>query len=332
MTKRPTAPALRSLRDGGEPDALRRGFFDDVAEGLGRTHKTLPCKYLYDERGSALFEAICSLDEYYPTRVETALLAGHAAAVAAYAGAGATVIELGSGSSAKVRQLLDRLEAPAAYMPVDISREALEAGAASIAAGYPGLAVRPVVADYLCDDLPMPVPQTGGAGRILAFFPGSTIGNFTPDEARDFLTGLGARLGGDALLLVGVDLKKPRDILERAYNDAKGVTAAFNLNLLVRINRELGGTFDLGGFAHRAHYDETLGRVEMHLESLRPQIVRVGGRVFRFDAGETIHTEISCKYTRPEFARLAASAGWRSVRAWADADALFSLHLLTCVS
>lgn len=297
-------------------------FLADVTDGLSRARKTLPCKYFYDQRGSALFDTICELEEYYPTRTETAILRRHAGEFAGLAGPGAAVVELGSGSSVKVRILLDALEDPAAYVPVDISREHLLASAARLAGDYPGLTVVPVAADYVQG---FPLPPVAAPERTLAFFPGSTIGNFEPAEAKAFLGRLARRLGVGSRLLIGVDLKKRRDVLEAAYNDARGVTAAFNLNLLARINRELGGTFDLDGFAHRAFYNETCGRIEMHLVSRRAQTAAVGGRTFRFAEGETIHTENSCKYSLPEFGRLAAGAGWRAVRTWTDEAALFGL-------
>ncbi|HYD68573.1 L-histidine N(alpha)-methyltransferase [Azospirillum sp.] len=314
------------MMDGAVPHpVLADGFLADVVEGLSRPRKTLPSKYFYDARGSALFDAICDLEEYYPTRTETALLARRAAGIAAFAGPDAALVELGSGSSVKVRLLLDALDRPALYVPVDISREHLLAAAARLAGDYPALTVVPVAADYV-QGFALPcslVPE-----RTLAFFPGSTIGNFTPDEAAAFLARLGRRLGRGSRLIIGVDLKKRRDILEAAYDDAQGVTAAFNLNLLARINRELGGTFELDGFRHRAFYDEALGRIEMHLESVRPQTATAGGHRFQFERGETIHTEISCKYTVSEFQNLAAGAGWRALEAWTDDAQLFSIHAL----
>lgn len=297
-------------------------FLADVLDGLSRPCKALPCKYFYDREGSALFDAICELEEYYPTRTETAILRRHAAGIAALAGPRTAVVELGSGSSVKVRLLLDALEAPAAYVPVDISREHLLAAAARLAADYPGLTVVPVAADYVQG---FPLPPVAPPERTLAFFPGSTIGNFDPFDAAAFLGRLARRLGRGGRLLVGVDLKKRREVLEAAYDDARGVTAAFNLNLLARINRELGGSFDLDGFAHRAFYDADLGRIEMHLVSCRAQTASVAGRRFRFAEGESIHTENSWKYTLPEFAQLAAGAGWTTVRSWTDEGALFGV-------
>ncbi|MGQ9368107.1 L-histidine N(alpha)-methyltransferase [Azospirillum sp. ST 5-10] len=310
--------------DGFVP-APAAGFLSDVLDGLARPHKALPSKYFYDRRGSALFDAICELEEYYPTRTEMALLRRHAADVAAFAGPAATVVELGSGSSVKVRLLLDALEAPAAYVPVDISHDHMVAAAARLAEDYPGLAVTPVTADYAAG---FTLPGGVAPQRTLAFFPGSTIGNFTPPEAGAFLERLGRRLGAGSRLVIGVDRRKDRAVLEAAYDDARGVTAAFNLNLLARINRELDGTFDLDGFAHRAVYDEERGRIEMHLVSRRAQTATVAGQPVRFAAGESILTEISCKYAVHEFRALAEAAGWRTCCVWTDAQALFAVYAL----
>lgn len=299
------------------------GFLEDVFAGLSAPRKSLPCKYFYDREGSALFDAICALDEYYPTRTETALLRARAAEIAGLAGRSAALIELGSGSSVKVRLLLDALDRPALYIPVDISREHLMISAARLAGDYPAVTVVPVAADYVQG---FALPAGVAAERSVVFFPGSTIGNFRPGEAIGFLHGLGARLGRGVRLLVGVDLRKDKAVLEAAYDDARGITAAFNLNLLARINRELDGTFDLARFAHRALYNDLRGRIEMHLVSLADQTVRVGGRAFRFRRGETIHTENSYKYSVGGFRRLAARAGWQAERSWTDPKGLFSLH------
>jgi dimethylhistidine N-methyltransferase len=324
MLKDATAP--RPVTVAQSVVRLDAGFLEDVLDGLGQAEKTLPAKYFYDERGSRLFDEICELEEYYPTRTETSLLARHAGAIAEQVGKGVTLLELGSGSSTKVRHLLDRLDEPAAYVPVDISKEHLEASAARLAADYPGLKVKPVFADYVQG---FPLNVEGGPERTLAFFPGSTIGNFYPAEAHTFLARLGRRLGAGSRLLIGVDLKKSRSRLEAAYNDAAGVTAAFNLNLLERINRELDGTFDLDGFTHVAFYNEELGRIEMHLESLHNQTVLVAGVPFRFEAGETIHTENSYKFSVDDFRKLARDAGWSADITWTDDENLFSIHLLS---
>lgn len=314
-------PGALDLEDlGPRPDDFRAA----VWAGLSGTRKAIPCRFLYDERGSQLFDLICELPEYYPTRTETSILARHAHEIAEAAGAGVQLVELGSGASVKVRLLLDALERPSAYVPIDISAEHLAAAAARIRADYPGLPVQAVCADYAeAFDLPEP-----GTGRRLAFYPGSTIGNMPPLEARDFLALWARRLGHGAQMLVGVDLRKDKAVLERAYDDSQGVTAAFSLNLLARVNRELGADFDLDAFRHEARYDALRGRVEIHLRSLKDQTVRVGERSFDFRKGERIHVEDSWKYSLEDFRRLAVSAGYRSRRLWTDADDLFSVHLL----
>jgi dimethylhistidine N-methyltransferase len=300
------------------------GFLEDVLHGLSCPRKWLPCKYLYDAEGSRLFDRICTLEEYYPTRTEQAILAERRHEIARLAGPGAALVELGSGSSLKVRTLLDAMDAPAAYVPIDISRDHLLAAAADLAADHPGLSVVPVCADYT---RPFPLPQAA-AGAKLGFFPGSTIGNFDPPDAKDFLAGVAGTLGKGAGLVLGVDLKKDPARLRPAYDDAEGVTAAFNLNLLRRINRELGGTFDLAGFVHEARWNEDASRIEMHLVSRAAQTVRIGGQAFDFGEGESIHTENSHKYSLDAFRALAQAAGWRPVEAWTDAAGLFSVHYL----
>lgn len=302
-------------------------FKSAVVAGLGGTPKTLPCKFFYDKAGSELFDRICELEEYYPTRTELGLLADHGAEVAALSGEACHVIEFGSGSGVKSRLLLDSLDQPAAYTAIDISRQHLLDAAGEVAAAFPGVAVEAICADYTRDP---PIRSEVGdrEGIRVGFFPGSTIGNFTPVEAAAFLRHAARTLGSGALMLVGVDLKKDEDVLVAAYNDREGVTAAFNENLLVRINRELDGDFDLASFDHEAVYNGGLGRIEMHLVSARSQTVRVDGHGFDFRAGETIHTENSYKFTMEEFRRLADSSGYRTVRAWTDAAGMFSLHFL----
>ncbi len=321
-------PAVPPLHPPPTPEAPSRGandFLADVLNGLGGSPKTLPCKYFYDARGSRLFDRICALEEYYPTRVETALLTEHADRIAAAAGPRATLVEFGGGSCAKVGILLDALECPRAYVPIDISYDHMAAAAARLAAAYPALEVRPVPADYTrLADLPPDLRGTGCTG----FFPGSTIGNFTPRDAQAFLGDMRLWLGANGRFLVGVDLKKPAPVLHAAYNDAAGITAAFNLNLLRRVNRETGADFILDNFEHEARYNEIEGRIEMHLISREAQRITVAGRVFRFTAGETIHTENSYKYTVGEFHALAARAGWSVEAWWTDRDELFSVHLL----
>ncbi len=306
------------------PPAAAEAFGADVLSGLARPQKSLPSKYFYDARGSDLFEQICELPEYYPTRTEIGLLHAHAADIATAAGRRAALIEFGSGASSKVRKLLDALDRPQAYVPVDISGDHLHNGAAAIAADYPGLSVLPVHADFT---RPFALPETGAATK-LGFFPGSTIGNFTPSAALRFLIDARQSLGPGSCFLIGVDLKKDPAILHAAYNDRAGVTAAFNLNLLRRINRELGGDFDVDAFAHRATYNSDRGAVEMHLVSRRTQRADVLGQSFDFAVGETIHTEDSHKYTTAEFQDLARGAGWHARYVWCDPNDLFSLHFL----
>ena len=306
-------------------------FRDAALSGLTRRAKSLPCRFLYDERGSALFEEICELPEYYLTRTETAILADAAAEIADLAGRHAQLIEFGSGSSRKVRLLLDALMEPAAYVAIDISREPLRRAAEEVAAEFPRVPVVAICADYL-QPLRLPPLPARGEGRRLGFFPGSTIGNFTLEDAVDFLAGCRRVVGRDGAMLIGVDLKKDYELLDAAYNDRAGVTAAFNLNLLERMNRELNADFRLDRFAHEAFYNAARGRIEIYIRSLADQIVTVAGRAIRFAAGERIHTEDSCKYTVAEFQRLAAHAGFRPERCWTDAGELFSVHLLEAVT
>jgi len=299
-------------------------FRADVTAGLSKPQKTLPCKYFYDARGSELFDEICELPEYYPTRTETAILDESIDEIGAIVPAGAALIEYGSGSSTKTRLLLDHLEGLGAYVPVDICASHLLRSAWQLKAHYPRLTVRPVCADFT---QPFRVPRLDGRPRVL-FFPGSTIGNFGPADAIALLTSMAdiARSGGG--LLIGVDLLKPREVLVPAYDDAAGVTAAFNLNLLERINRELDGTFDLDAFEHRAIFNADDSRIEMHLVSLEEQVVEIGNVPFRFSAGETIHTENSYKYSREAFEGLANRAGWRVEHVWTDERSYFGVQYL----
>jgi dimethylhistidine N-methyltransferase len=301
-------------------------FLADVLSGLARTPKALPPKYFYDARGCELFEAICDLDEYYPTRTEMAIMRRDAPEMAACLGPGSVLIEFGSGTSRKTRVLIDALQPPA-YVPIDIAGETVQASGRALAHEYPGMAVTAVCADY-SRPLSLAGIDLPGTCRRAVYFPGSTIGNFTPSEARNFMREVAGLAGGGGALLVGVDLKKAPALLNAAYDDARGITAAFNLNVIARINRELGADFDVDGFRHRAFYDEAMGRIEMHLVSVREQFVAVGGRRFRFAAGETIHTENSCKYSVQEFQALAREAGFEPVRVWTDPAMLFSVHYL----
>ncbi len=322
----PRPTAVHDPQGVSSPRAARR-FRADVLRGLRRPHKRLPCKYFYDEAGSHLFDRICELPEYYPTRTELAILGRHAPAMAGRLGPGCAVIEYGSGSGNKTRRLLDALERPAAYLPVDLAREHLTASARALAAAYPGLAVRPVCADFT---RPFALPQDlPAAARRVVYFPGSTIGNFGPRAARRLLHGMARLVGPAGAALIGVDLKKDPRVLEAAYDDAAGVTAAFNRNLLVRINRELGGDFRPERFDHHALYDPTYGRVEMHLISRRRQVVKVAGERVEFAEGEAIRTECSYKYTVRGFQALAAEAGLRAQQVWTDAGRQFSVQYLT---
>jgi L-histidine N-alpha-methyltransferase len=317
---------LGPLHDYVEVAHTNDDFLACVLDGLAQPQKRIPSKFFYDEEGSRIFDAICDLPEYYPTRTEIALLRDRAGDIAALIGPHATLVEFGAGSTQKVGFLLDALRDPAAYVPVDISGDHLFASAKLLAAKYPGLTVIPVCADYT---RPFDLPAIDGEAARAGFFPGSTIGNFTRDQAVGFLRTVAGDLGPGSGLLIGVDLRKEPAILHAAYNDAAGVTAAFNLNLLTRINRELGADFDLDAFDHEARWCDGPGRIEMHLVSGADQTVHVGGHAFRFAAGETIHTEDSHKYTVDGFRTLAAEAGWSSKAVWTDADTLFSIHFLT---
>lgn len=305
----------------------RDTFMDDVIEGLSRPRKELSCKYFYDERGSALFDEICDLEAYYPTRTELGIMRECSRQMAEQVGPEALLVEYGSGSSRKTHHLLDVLEDPVAYVPLDISGEHLRRSAQAISDAYPALEVLPFCADYTQPfELPAPArkPQ-----RTVVYFPGSTIGNFHPHEAVEFMSRIGDVIGSGGGLLIGVDLHKDTATLERAYDDDLGVTAEFNKNLLARINRELGGTFALQRFRHRARYDERQRRIEMRLESLQDQIVRVAHRQFTFRAGESIVTEYSYKYTRENFAALARDAGLAVERVWTDERDRFSVQMLS---
>ncbi|HUR88346.1 MAG TPA: L-histidine N(alpha)-methyltransferase [Ramlibacter sp.] len=282
-------------------------------------------KWFYDERGSQLFDAICDLPEYYPTRTELSILTRHAQEIASQMGPRAEIVEFGAGSLKKVRLLLDAMDRPARYLPIDISGEHLARCAAELQRGYPALDVQPVVADYTRRLLlPAPVPH---AGKRVGFFPGSTIGNFTPEEALHFFVVAGQVLRGGALLL-GADLVKDPDVLHAAYNDAQGVTAQFNLNVLARANRELGTGFDLSKFWHSAFYNAPRSRIEMHLASRERQEVAWGSDTFGFDEGETIHTENSYKFTVEGLHAMAIDAGFRPGPVWTDPERLFSVHWL----
>lgn len=307
--------------------APRGSFAHDVASGLSRRPKTLPCQYFYDARGSELFEEITRLPEYYPTVVEMGILRSCTPVFAqSVAAEGVVLVEFGSGSSAKTEVLLETLPGIDCYIPIDVSVSALDAAATRLAERFPRLDIRPMVGDFT-RTIAIPA-DVAGLARI-GFFPGSTIGNFAPDEAMTLLAAFRSTLSPGGRLLIGVDLKKDPAVLIPAYDDAAGVTAAFNLNLLMRINRELGGNFDLARFRHLALYDERKGRIEMHLESACDQVVTVAGQSYRFRAGETIHTENSHKFTIEEFRALARTAGWHPRHVWTDTRAYFSVHDLS---
>jgi dimethylhistidine N-methyltransferase len=311
--------ALRVQRLSG----TAKDFAADVITGLTAKPKYLPPKYFYDLTGSGLFDRITGLPEYYPTRSELGLLTKHAPEIASLFPQGSALVEFGSGSSRKARILLRAAVSVEAYVPVDISGDFLREDAAALRRDLPHLSIIPVVADFTAmTELPAEIAAKPRAG----FFPGSTIGNFEPHEACAFLRRAGGILGAGSVLIVGVDLEKAPDILYRAYNDAEGVTAKFNLNLLVRINRELGANFDLAAFEHHAFYNAERHRIEMHLASTRRQKVRIGEATVEFRAGETIHTENSYKYSVESFQALALGSGWSPLKVWTDG--LFSVHAL----
>lgn len=299
-------------------------FLDDVAAGLSASPKRLSAKYFYDARGSRLFDAICELEEYYPTRTEMGILRAHAAEIAMMAGKRANLVEFGAGSLQKVRILLDRMRGLSHYIPVDISTDHLQGAANALARRYKMLTILPIAGDFT-RPVSLPVSSKGG---MVGFFPGSTIGNFTPQAATEFLKSAAFTLGPGALFVVGFDLKKDRQILEAAYNDKKDVTAAFNLNLLTRINRELDGNFDLSAFSHLAFFNEAESRIEMHLKSERDQSVTIGGYRYHFERGETIHTENSYKYEPEAFTKMAAKAGWQQRAFWTDSEKKFAVSVL----
>lgn len=302
------------------------GFHDAVLVGLSATPRALPCKYLYDSEGAALFDQITDLDEYYLTRTEALLLTRHGADIAALIGPRARVVEFGAGSMRKTRLLLAALDRPAAYLPIDVAGEALLLAARRIAVERPDLSVVPLVGDF-GRPLALP-PHAGDDGPMLGFFPGSTIGNMQPMEARDFLRRAGRLAGSGGHLLVGVDLVKDARILEAAYDDAQGVTAAFIRNILTRANAELGTDFEPGGFDHRARWNARESRIEIHLVAGRRQTVSLGRRRFAFRRGDTIHIENCYKYSVEQFQWLARLAGLSPQAAWIDPEHLFSLHLL----
>ena len=297
---------------------------DEILQGLSRPHKALSPKFFYDARGSILFDAICELPEYYLTRTELSIMRAHIDEIVALVGPQASLIEFGSGSSLKTRMLLERLDRLAAYVPVDISREHLMGAAESLATDYPAVEVWPVLADFM-QPFELPNPSVMPL-RNIVYFPGSTIGNFSPEEAHSLLQVIHVEAGEDGALLIGVDLQKDTAIIELAYNDEAGVTADFNLNMLSRINREFGANFNLDLFRHRAIYDEKHGRMELSLVSECEQIVRIGKQSFHFDKGEALLTEHSHKYTLEQFSGMAQKAGFVVDTVWTDPEQLFSVQ------
>lgn len=322
MTPSATVRAIESDED---VERARQEFANCLATGLARDNKCIPSRFLYDARGCELFEDITRLPEYYPTRTERKILEAYGSEIAQQTPAGAALVEFGSGSSLKTEILLRKLDKLAAYVAIDISSDALINATHRLAKAFPHLIVHPVVANI---QEPVALPRDVESCHKLGFFPGSTIGNFVPLHAISLLKHMSQTLGKNSRLIIGVDLKKDRETLLRAYNDGAGVTAAFNLNLLARANRELGANFDVGAFEHEAVYDEKNGRIEMYLVSRASQSVEFGGKTYRFAKGEHIHTEHSHKYDIKEFADLALQAGWTSRTVWTDDNKLFSVHEL----
>lgn len=322
MKTSPAAPPEADAVGLAQVDPFRR----DVLAGLTVRPKSIPCKYFYDERGSRLFDEITELEEYYPTRTELSIMERYVEEMVACLGPRCLLVEYGSGSSRKTRILLDHMTEPAGYVPIDISGEHLLASAARLREAFPNLEVRPVTADYTEPfDLPLDGPT---ADRTVVYFPGSTIGNFRPSSAELFLSRMAGVAGPGGGLLIGVDLDKDPTVLEAAYDDSKGITAAFNKNLLVRMNREIGAEFELETFHHEARYNIEESRVEMYLVSDRDQTVRVAAHPIEFQAGERIHTENSYKYTLDSFESIAESAGFSVRKVWTDDRRLFSVQYL----
>ena len=303
--------------------AIESAFRTDVLEGLATRPRAIPARWLYDERGSELFEEITLLPEYYQTRAERAILHAHAGEIADCVGEVRTVVEFGSGSSGKTPALLSALK-PSSYVPIDISGEFLRRSAANLAASFPYLRIHPIEGDFAH---PIPLPVALGSGARLGFFAGSTIGNLTAPGAVDLLRTFGRTLGGDGMLLIGIDRIKDIDRLVPAYDDAQGVTAEFNLNLLRRINRELGGTAPVEAFRHVARWNAEEARIEMHLEAARDVRFGIDGHIFSMAAGETIHTENSHKYGSRDARLLLRAGGWSTVAEWTDEDGLFAVYL-----
>ena len=304
-------------------------MLDDVVTGLSQSQKTLPSKYFYDERGSKLFDDICELDEYYVTRTESTLMAEHVGDIASVVGPEALLIEYGSGSSLKTRLLLKNLDRPVGYVPIDISGDYLSQVGLALQVDFPKIEIMPVAADFTTSfDVPSP---SNPESRRVVYFPGSTIGNFQRPEARSLLAGMADLAGADGGVLIGVDLDKDRDVLHAAYNDSAGVTAQFNLNVLRRLNRELGASFDVRNFRHEAIFNERDSCIEMHLVSTRQQSAKVCEYSFEFRENETILTEYSHKYTLGSFERMAGEAGLAIERSWTDENDMFAVMYLAQV-
>jgi len=304
-----------------------RELFRDALIGLSRRRKELPCKYFYDQHGSDLFERICELEEYYPTRTELAIMRQNLEEISSLLGSGCLLIEPGAGSGLKTRMLLAKLEEPAGYIPIDISEEHLANTVRQLQRHFPRLQILPIYADFMQElDLPR---GSRTVQRRVTYFPGSTIGNLVPEQARSFLKWAAGLCGSGGALLIGVDLKKDPVILERAYNDGAGITAEFNRNLLVRLNRELGADFNIDLFSHDARYNPEEGRIEMHLVSQARQFARIGNVEILFEKGETIHTESCYKYDLEGFRALAAESGFRVEKVWTDDRQWFSVQYLT---
>ena len=322
------AHSLTAVTSGSTPIAGTSDLLSDVIAGLSCDPRTLPCKYFYDERGAALFQNICELPEYYITRTEIDILDRYHAEIAAQLGPNIELIGLGTGAGTKTRILIEGLEKPAVYVPIDISEKQLRKSSMRFQKIFPNLEILPVCADYL---QPVVLPSARRkAARNVVYFPGSTIGNFEPDEALQFLQRIANVCGRGGGLLIGVDLQKDRSVIEAAYNDEAGVTAQFNLNLLSHINRETGANFDLNKWQHRAIYNSKAGRIEMYLISTADQTVRIQDRQFDFRAGERILTEHSYKHTPEGFIALAAQAGFDFGKLWTDDARLFGVFYFSC--
>lgn len=304
-------------------------MYTEILEGLSKSRKELPCKYFYDERGSKLFDDICELDEYYVTRTELGIMRDNIDEISDFLGDKLMFIEYGSGSSEKIKIILDHIKGMTVYVPIDISREHLQKSAAEIDYLYNTLEVIPICTDYN-KPFSIPVPRSEVTHKVV-YFPGSTIGNFHKNEAVEFLKGIAKITGEHGSLLVGVDLKKDTEVLRRAYNDNQGVTAEFNLNQLRRINLELGSDFNLEDFGHDAIYNEKQGRIEMHIVSKKPQVVHLNGSTIEFHKDERIWTESSYKYSLDEFKEVANKAGFEIKKVWTDKNFLFSVQYLTVI-